>query len=148
MRDLNLGASSPERGAADCEPLPCPFCGRAPEQFDRASDHTASGHIWFLACMGDGYSAHAHQHGDTRAEVVAKWNRRASVVPTGDAPLDCRSETGETVALADAAIIILRLLSRRDLSIGPVRAALSDLRSDREVSNILWPPDEASVNAH
>lgn len=46
---------------------------------------------------------------------------------------DCRSTDGETVGLIDAAIIILRMASRRSLVSVEVQAALADLRADREV---------------
>lgn len=67
---------APSASGAKDEPLPCPFCGRAPQATDRASDATSTGHVWFLVCMCGGYSARAHQMGETRAEAVALWNRR------------------------------------------------------------------------
>lgn len=32
--------------------------------------------VWFIACHGEGYSAHAHQWGESYAQVAAKWNQR------------------------------------------------------------------------
>jgi Lar family restriction alleviation protein len=64
----------------DCQTLrPCPFCGEAPEVSDRASNDTATGHVWFIVCMCGGYSAHAHQHGDTQESATTAWNRRAAL---------------------------------------------------------------------
>jgi Lar family restriction alleviation protein len=85
----------------DCQTLrPCPFCGEAPEVSDRASNDTATGHVWFIVCMCGGYSAHAHQHGDTQESATTAWNRRAALaaqpapvaVPTGKLQIEeiCR----------------------------------------------------------
>ena len=56
---------------------PCPFCGKAPEESERADNNTCTGRAYFVACMCGGYSANAHQFGETKEEVVSKWNRRA-----------------------------------------------------------------------
>ena len=56
---------------------PCPFCGKAPEESERADKNTCTGRAYFVACMCGGYSANAHQFGETKEEVVSKWNRRA-----------------------------------------------------------------------
>ncbi len=61
---------------------PCPFCGGAPQVSDRASNNTPTGHVWFIVCMCGGYSAHAHQDGDTQDEAIAAWNCRAAAPPT------------------------------------------------------------------
>lgn len=53
--------------------------------------------------------------------------------------VDCRSEEGETVALIDTAITALRLVSRRDLSAAPVRAAIAGMLADYEIRTILEP---------
>jgi Lar family restriction alleviation protein len=68
------------------ELLPCPFCGGTPTEAERADLHTSTGHIYFIACMCGGYSATAHQFGETRAEAIAAWNRRAPV--TDDQPTE------------------------------------------------------------
>ena len=56
---------------------PCPFCGKAPEESERADNNTCTGRAYFVSCMCGGYSANAHQFGETKEEVVSKWNRRA-----------------------------------------------------------------------
>jgi len=58
------------------ELLPCPFCGETPDVTDRPSTDTATGHVWFISCCCKGYSANAHQHGDTKQAALAAWNRR------------------------------------------------------------------------
>ena len=57
-------------------PLPCPFCGRAPEQSSKASDWTESGKVFYIFCMCDGHKSNAHISGDTLDEALAKWNTR------------------------------------------------------------------------
>jgi len=57
---------------------PCPFCGSAPEQSERADNNTSTGRAHFIACMCGGYSANAHQFGETKEEVASNWNRRAA----------------------------------------------------------------------
>lgn len=58
------------------KPRPCPFCGRAPVESDRASDHTDTGHVFFIYCHCGTFSAHAHQNGSTREQVLNLWNGR------------------------------------------------------------------------
>lgn len=61
------------------KPLGCPFCGRDPISSYRATasyDRSGTGQIHFLSCMCGGFSARAHQYGDTYEEVLAKWNTR------------------------------------------------------------------------
>jgi len=59
--------------------------------------------------------------------------------PCDTTATDCRSEDGETVGLIDAAILTLRLASRRNLGREAVLAALADLRGDSEVAALLAP---------
>jgi Lar family restriction alleviation protein len=66
---------------SQAELAPCPFCGRKPEESERADNVTSTGKACFIACMCGGYSANAHQFGETREEVVRKWNRRAAQTP-------------------------------------------------------------------
>jgi len=69
---------SPIAAAAE-EIAACPFCGRAPEMFTRAStlgEDSPTGKVTFISCKCGGYSARAHQYGHTEAEVIAAWNRR------------------------------------------------------------------------
>lgn len=51
--------------------------------------------------------------------------------------IDCRSDEGVTVGLVDSLIAISRVLSRRDLTPGPVREALKDLSDDEDLRFIL-----------
>ena len=69
---MSLTAESTNNAA----PLPCPFCGRAPEQSSRASEWNESGRVFFIRCMCDGYAANAHMSGQTLEEVLTKWNTR------------------------------------------------------------------------
>lgn len=67
----------------------CPFCGREPEQSERADNNTSTGRAYFIACMCGGYSANAHQFGETKEQVTRKWNCRpiapvASAAPSGE----------------------------------------------------------------
>jgi len=69
----------------------CPFCGREPEQSERADNNTITGRAYFIACMCGGYSANAHQFGETKEQVTRKWNCRpiapvASAAPSGELP--------------------------------------------------------------
>lgn len=66
---------------SQAELAPCPFCGRKPDESERADNVTSTGKAFFIACMCGGYSANAHQFGETREEVVRKWNRRAAQSP-------------------------------------------------------------------
>ena len=80
--------TAPIRAALAEALKPCPFCGGAPVATDRASDVTPTGHIWFLTCFCGGYAARAHQMGDTEAEVIAAWNRRAAAALLREPPTD------------------------------------------------------------
>lgn len=51
---------------------------------------------------------------------------------------NCRTELGITVGLIDSLITIARVLSRRDLSPVEVREALTDLRSDEDISHVFF----------
>lgn len=64
---------------------PCPFCGRAPRESDRAASDLEGGRwVAFIACMCGGYSARAHQGAtgvtaeEAKAVVAQKWNTRAT----------------------------------------------------------------------
>jgi len=58
-------------------PLPCPFCARNPEETHRADSLTSTKEFHAYACMCGEYSATAYQWGETDAEALGKWNRRA-----------------------------------------------------------------------
>jgi Lar family restriction alleviation protein len=63
--------------------LPCPFCGRSPRVTSRATATGESGsEIWFAACHGGGYAAHAHQFAESEASLADKWNKRIVVDDT------------------------------------------------------------------
>ncbi len=70
---------------------PCPFCGRHVEHVSRADNHSATGKTYIVSCFCGGYSACAHQQEDTLEEVVAAWNRRATLSATQPAQ-DAQSE--------------------------------------------------------
>lgn len=50
---------------------------------------------------------------------------------------DCRTDIGVTVGLIDGIIAIARVLAKRDLSSLEVREALSDLRADEDIAQLL-----------
>lgn len=59
----------------------CPFCGRLPQLNCRATSkgETEEGDgrmIFFAACYGGGYFAHAHQFAYSLSELLEKWNTR------------------------------------------------------------------------
>lgn len=59
--------------------------------------------------------------------------------------LDCRSDEGVTVGLADAIITAARILATRDLTPPAVVEALADLRDDESIAALLTPrPEQAS----
>lgn len=97
--------------------LPCPFCGGEPTRTDRAEDrrYSPTGHAWFIACMCGGYSARAHQHGHTEAEVIEKWNRRSVA-----------SATPRTTREGDLAMMVRRLAARIRLRATSGPHAVSD----------------------
>lgn len=67
-------------------PLPCPFCGEPPAIGRRASSYHPTGEWHSVHCYCGGYSTTAYHGAPTRAEALAKWNRRAPVrdVPDHD----------------------------------------------------------------
>lgn len=65
------------------QPLPCPFCGRAPERAHRPSTVNKSGESHFIGCFCGGNVATARFHGETADEVLTRWNtRHVPALPT------------------------------------------------------------------
>lgn len=89
-KDTQMTTPPAEQAAEEgvTEEMPCPFCGEPPGRMDRSSNSNSTGHVWFIYCYCGGYTAHAHQHGNTEAEALAAWNRRAS--PRAEAVSDER----------------------------------------------------------
>ena len=59
--------------------LPCPFCGRTPRHTSRGaspSEDSSTGEMHFIACHCGGFTAHAHQHGESFDVAAGKWNCR------------------------------------------------------------------------
>ena len=52
-------------------------------------------------------------------------------------PTDCRSPDGVTVGLIDSIIFTCRILMERDWSNPEVQEALTDLRQDSDVSQVM-----------
>lgn len=113
------------------ESAPTPRADRALECGKRFGDGCR---VMMLSGYGDAHEccgARGHD-GNCKCRCAVPNAERA---PT--ATIDCRSPDGETVGLIDAAIVTLRLAARRDRASDAVRAALSDLRADREIAALL-----------
>jgi Lar family restriction alleviation protein len=87
LREVHVGVPTPEQRCGRCwnlsggalaafDLLSCPFCGRAPGRMSRASDHSETREFHVVSCFCGGYSARAHQHGETAAQAAERWNTR------------------------------------------------------------------------
>lgn len=96
-----------------------------------AVDHAA-------ACATCAYGIQMKENLD-RCELQLKAASRGEEerAPATPGVADCRSEVGETVGLLDAAIVTLRLASRRPRGAKGVQEALADLCADTEIRQLL-----------
>lgn len=93
---------------SDLKPLPCPFCGSAPQSVERPDNIDGTRFFYALACYCGGYSACAHKMAveptpeQAKSAAIEAWNRRAQPAQAGQVPIT--SETGNTPTQGASAI--------------------------------------------
>lgn len=77
---------------SELKPLPCPFCGGAPQSVERPDNIDGTRFFYALACYCGGYSACAHKMAveptpeQAKRTAIEAWNRRAQPAQVGQVP--------------------------------------------------------------